>query len=71
VIMDDEWDENNLIAELHDIESQIEVLKQKLIAYYERFGEKMCQYEQFLRRWNKKLREFTDKYRELSKSKEQ
>jgi len=69
--MDDEWDENNLIAELHDIESQIEVLKQKLIAYYERFGEKMCQYEQFLRRWNKKLREFTDKYRELSKSKEQ
>jgi len=29
--MDDEWDENNLIAELHDIESRIEVLKQKLI----------------------------------------
>lgn len=45
--------------------------KQELIAHYERFGEKMCQYEQSLRRWDKKMRELYDKYRELSNSKEQ
>lgn len=45
--------------------------KQKLIAHYERYGDKMCQYEQSLRRWNKKMREFIGKYREQSQSKEQ
>lgn len=29
--MDDEWDANNLIAELNDVESCIDVLKQRLI----------------------------------------